>query len=104
MKGFPKTIATKQDFINLLGMKEFSAQALTELKTLYNLDDDKLTRATTLIEPDNPEKGYDTEEIDNPMPLWKYKGFKSKEEIESIIIKLTGKKKKLILNSDINGS
>jgi hypothetical protein len=85
MRGYPKTIATKQDFINLLSTKEFKAQAIEDLKKIYNLDDGKAVRATTLIDPDDPEKGYNTEIIDNPMPMWKQKGFASRQDVADLI-------------------
>ena len=85
MKGYPKTIATKQDFLNLLGEKEFRAQAISDLKAIYNLNDSKAIRATTLIDPDDPEKGYNTEIIDNPMPMWKQKGFASRQDVADLI-------------------
>ena len=85
MKGFPKTIATKQDFTNLFADDNFKAQALAELKRIYNLNDSKATKATTLIDPDDEEKGYNTVEIDNPMPEWKLKGFASREAVNDMI-------------------
>ena len=85
MKGYPKTITTKQDFLNLLSTKEFKAQAIEDLKKIYNLDDSKAVRATTLIDPDDPEKGYNTEIIDNPMPMWKQKGFASRQDVADLI-------------------
>lgn len=85
MKGHPKRIATKQDFLNLLRMKKLKARAIEDLKKIYNLDDSKATRATTLIDPDDPEKSYNTEIIDNPMPTWKQKGFASRQEVADLI-------------------
>lgn len=85
MKGYPKRIAIKQDFLNLLGMKEFKAQALDDLQAIYNLDDSKATRATTLIDPADPKSGYNTEIIDNPMPMWKQKGFASRQAVADLI-------------------
>ncbi len=81
MKGFPKYIATKQDFVNLLANKQYKEQAIIELKKIYGLDDGKATRATTLIDPTNPMGDWNTEIIDNPMPAWKQKGFKSRREV-----------------------
>ena len=85
MRGYPKTIATKQDFLNLLSTKEFKAQAIEDLKKIYSRDDDKVVRATTLIDPDNPESGYNTEIIDNPMPKWRQKGFVSRQDVADLI-------------------
>ena len=85
MRGYPKNVATKQDFLNLLSTEELKAQVIEDLKKIYNLDDSKATRATTLIDPDDPEKGYNTEIIDNPMPLWKQKGFASRQDVADLI-------------------
>ena len=85
MKGFPKHINTKQDFLNLLADDKFKTQALSELDRIYNLNDSKATKATTLIDPDDEEKGWNTEEIDNPMPEWKLKGFTSREAVNTMI-------------------
>jgi len=85
MKGYPKTIKTTQDFTNLLADDNFKAQALAELERIYNVDDAKATRATTLIDPDDEEKGWNTEEIDNPMPEWKLKGFASRNAVNEMI-------------------
>ena len=85
MKGYPKTIKTTQDFANLLADYRFKAQALAELKRIYNLNDSKATKATTLIDPDDEEKGWNIEEIDNPMPEWKLKGFVSREAVNEMI-------------------
>ena len=68
MKGYPKHINTIQDFVNLLTDDRFKGQALSELKRIYNLKDAKATRATTLIDPNDEEKGWNIEEITNPMP------------------------------------
>jgi len=85
MKGFPKHINTKQDFLNLLADDKFKTQALSELDRIYNLNDSKATKATTLIDPDDEEKGWNTEEVDNPMPEWKLKGFTSREAVNTMI-------------------
>ena len=85
MKGFPKTIKTTQDFTNLLADDNFKAQALAELGRIYNADDAKATIATTLIDPDDEEKGWNIEEIDNPMPEWKLKGFASRAAVNDMI-------------------
>ena len=85
MKGFPKTIKTTQDFTNLLADDRFKEKALAELKRIYTVDDLKATKATTLIDLDDEEKGYNTEEINNPMPEWKLKGFISREAVNEMI-------------------
>ena len=85
MKGYPKHINTTQDFTNLLADNKFKEKALTELGRIYNADDAKATIATTLIDPDDEEKGWNIEEIDNPMPEWKLKGFVSREAVNEMI-------------------
>ena len=85
MKEYPKRIAVKQDFLNLLNEEKFKEQAVADLKAIYNLNDSETTRATTLIDPENPEGGYNTEIIDNPMPMWKQKGFESRQEVADLI-------------------
>ena len=87
MKGYPHRVATVQDFENLLAMKEHRAQAIADLKAIRDTKDAKITRATTLIDENDPEKGFNTELITNPMPLWKQKGFKSRTAVTSMISK-----------------
>jgi hypothetical protein len=82
MKGYPKHVATKQDFINLLEDPGYIVQALEDLKLIRDLDDDKASRTISI----NEETGEaTTEEIDNPMPLWKVKGFSSRQEVADLI-------------------
>ena len=90
MKGYPKHVNCKQDFLNLLADENHREQAIEGLKEIYSLDDSKTLRATTLIDPDDPDLGYNTEEIDNPMPLWKQKGFESREAVGTLITKNGG--------------
>jgi len=84
MRGYPKHIATKQDFENLLSIKEFKAQALKDLERLSGIKDDRVKR---VISGSEETKDLVTEEIDNPMPLWKSKGFKNRNEIAALIAK-----------------
>jgi len=88
MRGFPKHIATIQDFKNLLTDDKFREQAVVVLNDIYNLDDSKATRATTLIDPGDPHGDWNTEEINNPMPLWKQKGFGSRQEVADLIAEI----------------
>ena len=82
MKGYPKYINCKQDFINLLDEPEYKALALEDLKAIRDLDDDKALRTISI----NEETGEaTTEEIDNSMPLWKVKGFSSRQEVADLI-------------------
>ncbi len=82
MKGYPKYVATKQDFINLLADQEYHARVLKDLKLIRGYDDEKASRTISI----NEETGEaTTEEIDNPMPLWKVKGFTSQQEVADLI-------------------
>lgn len=87
MKGYPKHIATKQDFQNLLAMPQFRAQALKDLQAIYDTNDDKVNVCTTIKNPEAPESEqiWNTEKQSAPLPMWKQKGFKSREELKSFI-------------------
>ena len=87
MKGYPKHIATKKDFVNLLSMPEYTAQALSDLTAIYNTDDDNMVRVVS-----GSEETMDlvTETIPAPWPLWKQKGFAGREEVADMIIDYDG--------------
>ena len=85
MRGFPKHINTKQDFENLLKIPEYSEQAKAELERINNLKDSKITKATTQIDPNDPESEWNTIEVVNPNPKWKQLKFKSKKELTDLI-------------------
>ena len=82
MKGYPKYINCKQDFINLLAEPEHQAQAIEDLKVIRDMEDYKALRVVSMDEETGEET---TEEIDNPMPLWKVKGFSSRQEVADLI-------------------
>jgi len=86
MKGYPKHIATKQDFINLLDMPDFKEQALKDLEALYELEDDTIER---VVSSSIDEKGnmtdIVTEIIPNPLPMYKRMGFKDKDEVAALL-------------------
>lgn len=86
MREYPKHVATKQDYLNLLVMPEYNHQALEDLKKIFTLNDELAQIATTLIDQKDPDKGWNVKTIKNPMPLWKQKGFASKQEIAETII------------------
>jgi len=88
MRGYPKHINCKQDLLNLLEMPEFRERAKADIQRLQNLDDAKATR---VVSGSEEEKNLVTEEIDNPMPLWKQKGFESREAVAELIAKNGGK-------------
>jgi hypothetical protein len=83
MQGYPKHIAVRQDFLNLLAMPEFKDRAIEDLRAIYNLPDETAARVVS-----GSEEAGDlvTEEIENPMPLWKLKGFDSRQEVADLII------------------
>ena len=91
MRGYPKHINCVQDFNNLLADKALKARTLVELQKIYTKDDSKALRATTLVDPEDPKSDWNTEEIDNPMPVWMAKGFESREAVGELITKNGGK-------------
>jgi hypothetical protein len=84
MQGFPKHIATKQDFENLLGMDEFKEEALKALQELQDFDDRTATRAVKQENPDDPMSDWITEEIENPLPIHAQKGFSEWMEVVTL--------------------
>jgi len=82
MRGYPKTIATKRDFDNLLAMPEYAKHALADLKRLQAVDDARVIRVVSGSEED---KNLITEEIDNPNPAWKQKGFTDKKALDDLV-------------------
>jgi len=82
MKGYPKYINCKQDYLNLLAEPEHQEQAIEDLKVIRDMEDDKALRVVSMDEETGEET---TEEIDNPMPLWKVKGFSSRQEVADLI-------------------
>jgi hypothetical protein len=87
MRGYPKNIATKQDFINLMAIPEYREQALADLKALADVQDDTMEVVKSF---DTDEKGQMvkesvvTEKMPAPMPAWKRMGFKSRDEVTAI--------------------
>jgi len=75
MIGFPKHIATVEDFQNLLNDSDFKEQALEKLQELQDFDDRVVTRAVEPVNPDKPDGEWVTEEIENPFPVHRQKGF-----------------------------
>jgi len=81
MKGYPRHVATKQDFLNLLADPSFKQRAIADLAAIRDAADDKATRTISI----NEDGTAVTEEIDNPMPLWKVKGFSSRQDVIDLI-------------------
>ena len=87
MKGFPNYFATKEDYENILrDFPEWRKQVKDELKALKAIKDTKVTRAISPIDPDDPESEWITEEIDNPLPIHKQKGFKTRKQLDDLIV------------------
>jgi hypothetical protein len=84
MKGYPKHIATRQDYENLLKIPEFAERAKADLEALAKADTAKVTRAVSLVDKSKPEGEWITEEIVNPNPIWKQKGFESAKMVSDM--------------------
>lgn len=87
MRGYPKRVATKQDFINLLSIKKFKELAISDLKQIYYLQDDECIK---VISGTEETEDLVTEKATNPMPLWKQKGFQNRDEIAKLIVQNGG--------------
>ena len=86
MIGYPKYIATRQDFINMLSIDEYRTQALAHLADVYAAKDDTATRVIG-----TGADGEDlVEAIPNPMPIWKQKGFASRQDVADVIARYGG--------------
>jgi hypothetical protein len=85
MRGYPKHINTKHDYLNLMSVPEFSDRAKTDLQKLIDASPAKVTRAIRPVKAEEPGGEWETEEIVNPAPLWKLKGFKTKTEVLNLI-------------------
>lgn len=79
MKGYPRVIATRADFENLLADPEFKDRALADLKRVVDLPDDTLERVKSY---DTDEAGkminVVTETVPAPLPTWRRMGFESR--------------------------
>jgi len=91
MRGYPKYIGTKQDYLNLLAIKEHKTQALSDLQKLYAADDTLILTTTTQIDPKDVDSDWNQEMLPNPSPLWQQKGFAGREELAKIITENGGK-------------
>jgi hypothetical protein len=84
MQGYPKVVATKKDYENLLKIPEFAGRAKTDLASLALVNTEKVTRAIRPVDVNKPDGNWVTEEIDNPSPIWKRKGFETTKEISGL--------------------
>ena len=86
MKGYPRNIATKQDFINLFADKEFRERALADLQALADKKDATVTLTLSVTKDDITGKEVAiTKKVTNTMPLWKVKGFVSPKDVTDLI-------------------
>ena len=86
MRGYPKHIATKKDFENLLAMPEHRDRALKDLATIRDIADDKAQETVSMTKDEKTGVEIaDEKEIDNPMPAYKVMGFKTRQEIADLI-------------------
>ena len=85
MRGYPKYIPTKQDYLNLLAIPEHRERALADMEGLYANDDTLIMTTTELIDPEDPMSDWNQELLPNPSPLWQQKGFAGRTELAKII-------------------
>jgi len=86
MRNYPEYFATKEDYENIIrDFPEWRERVKEELKALKAIKDDKVTRAVALVNPEEPEGEWITEELNNPLPISKQKGFKIKKELDDIV-------------------
>ena len=86
MKRYPKYFATMEDYGNIVrDFPEWKERVKADLNALNAIKDDKVIRATVPIDPEDPESEWKTEEISNPFPKWKQKGFKTKKALSDLI-------------------
>lgn len=81
MVGYPKRIATKEDFLHLLADPRFRARAREDLAALVAVDDDLVE---AVISMDDEGVPTETKMIANPLPGWKRMGFESRDEVLSL--------------------
>lgn len=75
MRGFPRVIATVQDFENLLGDKDMKQEAIRKLEELMDFDDRTVTVALKPKNKDDPDGEWKTIKIRNPHPIHRQRGF-----------------------------
>lgn len=84
MQGYPKSVATKKDYENLLKMPEFARQAKEDLAMLATANKLKVTRAIRPVDPNKPDGEWVMEEIDTPHPTWQRRGFETLKEVSDM--------------------
>ena len=84
MRGFPRVIRTKQDWINCLEDERLKKKALDKLQRIYETDDDYVVQ---VVSGSKETKDLVTKKIENPMPLYKMRGFGTRQELKDLIDK-----------------
>jgi hypothetical protein len=82
MHGYPEIVATKQDFINLLSMPEYRSRAKKDLEKLSKINDSIVTQ---VVSGSEETKDLIQKQIKNPKPIWKMKGFPSREDVDDLL-------------------
>jgi len=86
MRGYPKFVATKKDYENLMAVPEYKDQAMKELSAILDLNDDKAIEVVSSTKDEvTGKETVVTKEIDNAMPAYKTKGFKTRQEISDLL-------------------
>ncbi len=80
MINYPRHVATKQDYVNLLSIPEYKEQALKDLQTIVNFADTAVRKS---VGSDPNIEQYI--EITNPNSLYIQKGFGTRQEIIDLI-------------------
>lgn len=103
MRGLPKHFNNPKDYENTIRIyPHLKEQVLEHLRAIADAGDDK---AIGVVSGSEETGDLATEEIENPMPLWKQKGFVSREDLRDLIGQHGGyKEERLNASSDDGGS
>lgn len=87
MRGYPKYVATVQDYKNLLGMDEHKDRALAELEGLAALKDETMSvpKDDKVLAVDGVYAAKDLKTVANPMPVCKIKGFSDTAAVTKLL-------------------
>lgn len=89
MRGYPKHIATVEDYENLLTSTEHRNRALKDLSIVQASDTTPVKKSISTKDVSTGAVDK-TEDIPNPAPLYEVKGFASREDVEELIRKNGG--------------
>lgn len=80
MKGYPKIVNNKIDYINLLNDENTRSRAIDDLENIFSLDD-------SYVEIHEESEGEEPKIriVENPMPIYKRIGFESLDEVRDLI-------------------